>query len=193
MKLLRNTLLAAILCLGAAQTQTAPLAAAELPGLAIGKPAPDFALKNQDGETVQLSELTKQGQVALVFYRSADWCPFCQKHLIELQAGLAEIKAAGVQLVGISYDNPEALKRFAAKQNLGFPLLSDSGSKTIKAYGLLNEDASGRAEGVPHPVTLIVDSAGVIRAKLGFDGYRQRHTSKDLIEKARAIADTKTK
>ena len=93
--------------------------------------------------------------------------------------------------MGISYDEPATLKRFTTRQSLGFPLLSDPGSKTIKAYGLLNEGASGPTEGIPHPVTVMVDKSGVIRAKLGFEGYRQRHTSKDLIEKAREIPGDK--
>ncbi len=43
------------------------------PGLAVGQPAPDFALQDQHGQTRTLSELLKDGNVALVFYRSADW------------------------------------------------------------------------------------------------------------------------
>ena len=47
--------------------------AAELAGLKVGETAPDFALKNQDGEMIHLEALRKKGPVALVFYRSADW------------------------------------------------------------------------------------------------------------------------
>ena len=54
------------------------LAAAELPGLAVGTRAPDFTLKNAAGADVALMSLVKAGPVALVFYRSADWCPFCK-------------------------------------------------------------------------------------------------------------------
>ena len=42
-------------------------------GLEVGKQAPLFTLKNQDGKDVELRDLLKQGPVALVFYRSADW------------------------------------------------------------------------------------------------------------------------
>ena len=42
-------------------------------GLAVGKPAPAFTLKNQDGQEVSLDSLLKKGKVALVFFRSADW------------------------------------------------------------------------------------------------------------------------
>lgn len=82
------------------------------------------------------------------------------------------------------------LKQFSTKRNIGFPLLSDTGSRTIIAYGLLNESAGGNAEGIPHPVTILLDGQGIIRAKLGFDGYRQRHTSEDLLT---AVNQLKTK
>jgi peroxiredoxin len=52
-----------------------PLAHADddMVGLNPGDKAPDFSLKNQDGKEVKLSELLNKGNVALVFYRSADW------------------------------------------------------------------------------------------------------------------------
>ena len=49
------------------------VAQAAPPGLEVGQPAPDFALKDQTGKQRKLSELVKEGPVALVFYRSADW------------------------------------------------------------------------------------------------------------------------
>ena len=89
--------------------------------------------------------------------------------------------------MGISYDSPEALKRFSDKAKITFPLLSDPGSKTIDAYHIRNEAARGKAEGVPNPGTFILDREGVIRAKLFLEGYRQRHTTEALIEAAKSI------
>jgi peroxiredoxin len=66
-------------------------------------------------------------------------------------------------------------------------LLSDPGSKTIEAYHIRNESAKGKAEGVPNPGTFILDQAGVIRAKLFLEGYRDRHTTDALIEAAKAV------
>jgi peroxiredoxin len=155
---------------------------AELAGLKVGKKAPAFELKDQDGQVVQLGELRKKGPVALVFFRSADWCPFCQKQLVQLQSELKNIRNTGVTLVGISYDPVEVLKRFSTKRDIKFPLLSDPGSKTIIAYDLLNVDDNGKSQGIPHPMTLLVDTNGVIRAKLGFEGYRTRHDVDALIK-----------
>lgn len=155
--------------------------AGELAGLKVGGQAPAFDLKNQAGQSIQLARLLEQGPVAVVFYRSADWCPFCQKHLVALQAGLPELKAAGLQIVAISYDPVEALERFAKKRGIEFGLLSDPGSRTITAWKLLDTEAKGKGAGIPHPMTYVLDQNGVIRAKLGHEGYQARHTVTELI------------
>jgi peroxiredoxin Q/BCP len=103
---------------------------------------------------------------------------------VQLQADLRDIEAAGLTLVAISYDSVSDLAKFAEKRKITFPLLSDAGSKTISAYGLLNQEAEGKAVGIPYPGTILVDRAGVIRAKLFQEGFRDRHSAKELIKAA---------
>jgi peroxiredoxin len=79
------------------------------------------------------------------------------------------------------------LKTFSASSKIAFPLLSDPGSKTIDAYHIRNEAAKGKAQGVPNPGTFIVDREGVIRAKLFLEGYRDRHTTDELLKAAQAV------
>ncbi len=165
------------------------LQAENLAGLNVGDKAPSFELKNQKDETVKLSALLEHGPVAIVFYRSADWCPFCQKHLVAMQEGLVEINAAGLQLVAISYEPVDVLARFASKRGIKFSLLSDSGSAEIKAWKLLNEEAKGRAEGIPNPMTYIVGKDGVISAKLGHEGYKARHSVQELVDAAKTSGE----
>ena len=172
----RSILLLALL--GASVLQAA---AAAMPGLKIGDQAAAFTLKNSAGADVALGDLLKKGPVALVFYRSADWCPFCKKQLQDLEKNRRAIEAAGVQLIGVSYDSPATSAAAATKLGLTFPLLSDTGSKVIDAYGIRNMEAKGKAEGVPHPVLFIVDRTGTIRAKLMRDGYRERPESAEII------------
>jgi peroxiredoxin len=104
-----------------------------------------------------------------------------------LQRDLKSIEEAGVQLIGISYDEPAILKRFSDKAKISFPLLSDPGSKTIEDYHIRNEAAKGRAVGVPNPGTFILDQKGVIRAKLFLEGFRDRHTTDALVKAAKAV------
>jgi peroxiredoxin Q/BCP len=107
--------------------------------------------------------------------------------LVQLQADLKKIEAAGVQVVGISYDSVEVLAKFADRRKITFPLLSDPGSKTIRAYGLLNPEAKGKAQGVPYPGIMVIDKDGIIRAKLFLDGYRQRHSTDALLKAAAMV------
>ncbi len=104
-----------------------------------------------------------------------------------MQRDLKSIEEAGVQLVGISYDEPAILKRFSDKAKITFPLLSDPDSKTIVEYHIRNEAAKGKAEGVPYPGTFIIDQKGVIRAKLFLEGFRDRHTTDALVKAAKAV------
>lgn len=97
------------------------------------------------------------------------------------------LEAAGIQVVGISYDDTRILKTFSDRMKISFPLLSDPESRVIEDYHIRNSAAKGKAEGVPYPGTFILDSRGVIRAKLFLEGYRERHTVEALIEAARSV------
>ena len=107
--------------------------------------------------------------------------------MVQLQRDLKAIEAAGVQVVGISYDDTKVLKTFSDRMKIGFPMLSDPGSQTIEAYHIRNQAARGKAVGVPNPGTFILDRQGVIRAKLFLEGFRVRHTTEALIEAAKAV------
>ena len=107
--------------------------------------------------------------------------------MVQLRRDLKSIESEGIQLVGISYDDTKVLKTFSDRMKIAFPLLSDSGSRTIDAYHIRNEAARGKAEGVPNPGTFILDRDGIIRAKLFLEGYRERHTTDAMIGAAKSI------
>ena len=88
----------------------------------------------------------------------------------------------------MSYDDEATLAKFAKKQGIEYPLLSDPGSKTIDAYGIRNEEARGsRIDGVPYPGTFVIDGEGVVRAKLFEEGYKKRHAAEDIAAAANAM------
>lgn len=107
--------------------------------------------------------------------------------MVQLQANLEAIRAAGAQLVAISYDREEVLKRFASRRGIGFALLSDPESRVIDSYGVRNQEARGRAAGIPHPGTFLIDRQGVIRARLFRDAYSERHDPTELIQAIKAL------
>lgn len=154
-------------------------------GPVIGAPAPAFTVIGADGTPVTLASLSGQSGTIVSFVRSADWCPFCKKQLIELNAQQESFAAAGWQLVGVSYDAPEKLAKFAGKSEISYPLLSDTNSATIKAFGLLNEEVApdSRSYGIPHPALVFIGADGTVRAVLREEGFRDR-PSAEVIEEA---------
>ena len=106
--------------------------------------------------------------------------------LVQLQKDIQEIEAARIQVVGVSYDSVEVLGKFTKKHKISFPLLADPDSKVIDAYGVRNERAKGNQAGIPHPITIIVDSASKVRGHLPGSVVR-RHTTRQLIDMAKSL------
>jgi peroxiredoxin len=103
---------------------------------------------------------------------------------VELQSNLAAFRKAGIQPVAVSYDSVDVLKRFAKDRDITYPLLADPESRAINAFKIRNTAARGRTAGIPHPGTFIIGKDGRIVARLAHDGYRERHTSAQIIEAA---------
>jgi len=145
-------------------------------GPVIGAQAPALTAIAPDGTSASLEALSGTSGTIISFVRSADWCPFCKRQLIELNAAEADISASGWNIVGLSYDTPEKLAAFTAKSSIGFPLLADTDSVTIKAFGLLNEEVAenSRSYGIPHPALVFIGSDGTVMAVLREEGYRKR-------------------
>ena len=88
---------------------------------------------------------------------------------------------AGYGLAAISYDSIETLTAFSGKHGITFPLLSDAGSKTIVAWGLLNKEATGRTAGIPHPGTFTIDRRGTIVSRAFEQPYQERRSATSLL------------
>jgi peroxiredoxin len=149
--------------------------------IAIGQRAPSFTLKDQNDREISLDALLKKGPVAVVFIRSVEWCVYCQLQTIQLQRNLKEIEAGGGQVVVISYDAPEKVKRFADRQKITFPILSDSGSKTIDAYAMRALRGTGDQAGSSVHGTFILDQKGIVRAKPYLTTFEERSVVDALV------------
>jgi peroxiredoxin (alkyl hydroperoxide reductase subunit C) len=103
--------------------------------IAAGQPAPEFTLRDQDGEKVSLSDFRGK-KVLLVFY-PLDFSPVCSDQLSVYQEVKPEIEAKGVTLVGISVDSGFAHKAFQEKLGIDTQLLADFEPKgeVARAYG----------------------------------------------------------
>jgi AhpC/TSA family protein/cytochrome c biogenesis DsbD-like protein len=83
----------------------------------------------------------------------------------------------------MSYDSEEILKFFADRHKIDYPMLGDPESKTIRAYGVLNQEATGMQKGFARPGYFFIDPNGVIQEKFFEAKYRERLTGNSLISK----------
>ena len=102
-------------------------------GLPIHAKAPDFTAMEQNGKSVSLKRLRKNGPVVVVFYRG-NWCPYCNKELKALQDSLQYITANGASVVAISPEASEGIDKTIGKTGASFPVLYDKDVKIAKAY-----------------------------------------------------------
>ena len=126
--------------------------------LEVGAPAPDFALRDQHGQTVTLSSYRGSKAVVLVFYPWA-FSRVCESELTALRDELGRFRTDDVELLAISCDPMFSLRAFADADDLTFPLLSDHWphGEVAKAFGIFNETT-----GAADRSTYIVDRAGTV-------------------------------
>ncbi|MEZ4515438.1 MAG: thioredoxin-dependent thiol peroxidase [Chloroflexota bacterium] len=105
--------------------------------LNVGDMAPDFDLLNQDGEPVKLSDYRGQ-RVVLFFYPKAD-TPGCTTQACGFRDNFPVLETNNATVIGLSPDEPEALAKWKAKQNLPFTLVSDPDHTVAEEYGVWGE------------------------------------------------------
>lgn len=151
-------------------------------GLQPGVKAPEIALADQTGKPQTLSTLTGPNGLLLLFFRSADWCPFCKGQLVDLERAQKLFTAKGINVAGVSYDSPQVLAQFSQRKSITYPLLSDSGSKLIDAFGIRNVEATGTQAGIPVPGYYLLDKQGVIDKTFFEEGYINRLTANNVYQ-----------
>lgn len=176
-------------------------------GPQVGQVVPDFRLKDQTGKEWTRASIMGPKGALLLFYRSADWCPYCKTQLVDLQNRVSQLRAQGLGVAAISYDPVSVLTDFATRRQITFPLLSDEGSATIKAFGILNplpamaygpekDDPAVVAElqkyvsggrpnaswqGIAFPGTFILEPSGRVRSRFFEDYYVERATVSNIM------------
>jgi len=183
--------LAGIVSLGFLVTASGAPASAEELGPPVATKAPDIGTRlDQTSKPRRLADLMGQNGLVLMFFRSADWCPYCQAQLIDVNSGVAEIEKRGYRIAALSYDSPEILQAFTVKRHIAFTFLSDPKSEVIDLYKLRDPQypPGSRAYGVPRPIIFILDRSGVIRSKLYEESYKVRPPVTAVISKLDELA-----
>jgi peroxiredoxin Q/BCP len=126
-----------------------------------GQKAPDFTLADSSGTQVSLSDY--RGKNVIVYFYPAASTPGCTTQACDFRDNMASLQSAGYVVLGVSKDKLPALQKFAAEENLSFPLLSDEDLTVHHAYGAFGEkNMYGKTvQGVLRS-TFVVDSEGTL-------------------------------
>jgi peroxiredoxin Q/BCP len=95
--------------------------------------APVVSGVNQDGVTVNFADVYKKGPTVVFFYPKAD-TPGCTKQACSLRDAFADLSKEGVQVLGVSFDKPDAQKAFKDKFTLPYDLIADPEGKIVAAF-----------------------------------------------------------
>lgn len=124
--------------------------------LKIGDKAPNFTLKNQNGQNVSLSDFEGKQNVVLYFYPK-DETTGCTAQACSFRDNYGDFKELGAEVIGVSSDSDTSHERFSQNHRLPFVLLSDPGDNVAKRYGV--ERTMGILKG---RVTFVIDKNGTI-------------------------------
>lgn len=184
-----------------------PQKAEDAKPIPVGSMIPDSALVSLEGKATTAKKVSMGKPTVFVFYRGG-WCPFCNRHLAALAKSHKELMELGFQLVAVTPDSPEELKKTLGKEKLDYQLLSDSSAATMKAFGVafevdqktvsmykenykidIEKASGGQTHHIlPVPSVFIADASG----KIGYihfnPDYRVRLTSEELMAAAKKIA-----
>lgn len=171
-----------------------------------GAQAPVLTLPDALGRQVRLLDLWQQGPLVLIFYRGG-WCPYCNLELRAWQQHLAALQQLGGQLVAVSPQTPDNSLSTAEKNELAFPVLSDSALEAATAFGLAFEmppalidlysrvgndlsvlNGNGRWV-LPVPATYVIDRQGRVAFAHVDADYRERAEPQQVLAAVAALHD----
>ena len=122
----------------------------------VGAAAPDFTLKDGNGDEWRLSD--KRGKVVVLLFYPGDETPICTRQMCSVRDRWEDYSATGAEVVGLSTDSVESHQKFAEHHELPLRLLSDASAEVANLYG-----ARSLIPGKVARSVFVIDAAGVLR------------------------------
>jgi peroxiredoxin Q/BCP len=127
-----------------------------------GDEAPDFDVRDAEGNDVKLSDL--RGQKVVLYFYPKDDTPGCTKEACSFRDSFAEFGRRGIKVLGVSLDDETSHRKFADKYSLPFTLLSDTDHAVADAYGVYGEKQfMGKKYMGVSRVTFLLDEQGRVK------------------------------
>ncbi len=129
--------------------------------LKVGDKVPDFSAKDQDGNTINLSDY--QGKKLVVFFYPKANTPGCTAEACNLRDNYKELQDQGFELLGVSADSEKKQSNFRNKYEFPFPLLADEDHIVINTFGVWGpKKFMGKEYDGIHRTTFVIDGDGVV-------------------------------
>lgn len=144
-----------------------------------GDKLPEFSLKDQNGNDFSITSLIGK-KVLVIYFYPKDYTPGCTKEACSFRDSYEDLKSLGAEVIGISDDSVLRHQKFSKSYSLPFILLSDTGNKVRKLFGV----PSNLFGLIPGRVTYVVDKKGIV--VLAFDSMNasmHMRKAKEIIEK----------
>jgi peroxiredoxin Q/BCP len=127
-----------------------------------GDLAPDFVMKDAQGNTSRLSDLKGKKDIVVYFYPE-DFTPGCSTQAAEFSRDYDKFKDAGIEIVGVSPNNEESHHKFRQKMGIPYPLVADTDKEVSENYGVYGlKKFMGREYMGVNRSTFIIDRTGII-------------------------------
>ncbi|BFP42942.1 thioredoxin-dependent thiol peroxidase [Flavobacteriaceae bacterium GF1] len=129
--------------------------------LKAGDKVPDFSSKDQDGNTISLSDY--KGRKLIVFFYPRANTPGCTAEACNLRDNYADLQAQGYELLGVSEDSEKKQANFRNKYEFPFPLLADEDHTVIETFGVWGpKKFMGKEYDGLHRMTFLINEDGVV-------------------------------
>ncbi|MDO3625976.1 thioredoxin-dependent thiol peroxidase [Mucilaginibacter sp. BT774] len=144
-----------------------------------GDKAPDFTAKDQNGNTVALSDF--KGKNVILYFYPQDNTPTCTNEACNFRDNYQSLLSKGFAVIGVSTDTEKSHKKFEKKFNLPFPLIADPDRIIVEQYGLWAEKMLfGRKYMGTLRTTFVIDPNGkIIRV---IDKVNSKNASQQVLD-----------
>lgn len=169
-------------------------------GLRVGQEAPVINARSVDGMLINSTELNKENELVVIFYRGK-WCPYCNRHLSNLNDSVALIEEKGAKVLVIGPETFKNSEKTTEKMGSGFVLIPDTTMEIMQSYDVLFSvtkkyrgkiktflftdiaENNGQDEAMlPVPATYIIGKDGKIKWRHFDYDYTKRASAKEIID-----------
>lgn len=169
-------------------------------GIEIGSNAPVFIAKSISGVEINLDEIFKNEKEAVIIFYRGNWCPYCNRHLSNLNDSLKYIEEAGGKVLVVGPENFDNAEKTANKSEATFTLIPDTTMKIMQDFDVLfkvTKKYNGKIKTflftdiaknnnqeeakLPVPATYVIDRNGKIKWRHFDYDYTKRASAKAII------------